>query len=143
MLDQGQAKFIDLGNCTELYDLNGEHYQDQKEKKFKGNIVLASINVMKYGRPSRKDDLESLCYLLLSVQKDEEISIMFDASNLSQLDHFKKVLEIKKATSVEEHCGSPKTKKFLPFLKEVWGLNYDEKPNYNKLKFMLVSILLD
>ena len=34
-------------------------------------------------------------------------------------------------------------KKFLPFLKEVWGLKYDEKPNYNKLKFMLVSILLD
>ena len=117
MLDQGQVKLIDLGNSMELYDFKGEHYQDSKQNKFKGNIVLASINVMKFGRPSRKDDLESLCYLLLSLtKKEEDLSIMLDASNMTNLEHFTKILEIKKETSVEEFCDSPNKKKFLPFL---------------------------
>ena len=42
-----------------------EHFQNSKQKIFIGYIKLASKNVMKFGRPSRKDDLQSLCYLLL------------------------------------------------------------------------------
>jgi hypothetical protein len=35
--------------------------------KFKGNLINASLSVMNFGRPSRKDDMISLCNILLSL----------------------------------------------------------------------------
>lgn len=56
--------------------------ENHAQKKFKGNIVLASHNVMNFGRPSRKDDLVSLFYLLLQLMNDFDI-IKIGTSNLT------------------------------------------------------------
>ena len=58
----------------EYLDQEGTHILNHiKLNKFKGNTVLASANAMQFGRPSRKDDLTSLVYLLLSLSKEFEV----------------------------------------------------------------------
>jgi hypothetical protein len=52
------------------------------------------------------------------------------------------VLAIKEELTIDEYCHSPDSKLLRPFIEEVWGLQYEEKPNYGKLKFLLVNILL-
>ena len=40
-------------------------------------------------------------------------------------------------------CCSEEGMKLLPFFKAVYDLQFDEKPDYNKLKFLLIKALLD
>jgi len=41
-----------------------------------------------------------------------------------------------------ELCVSNESKKIYPVVKEVYGLKFDEEPNYNKLIFLLVKELM-
>ena len=54
---------IDFGIVAEYQDRNGVHYA-QYETPFQGTPVTGSISAMKGNNHSRRDDLESLLYLL-------------------------------------------------------------------------------
>ena len=66
IVDSDSLKLIDFGNSMEFLDFKDQHYPNITQKKFRGNLIIASQSVMNFGRPSRKDDMISLCYLLLS-----------------------------------------------------------------------------
>jgi hypothetical protein len=53
--------------CTNYLDNAGEHLPDEEVASFNGNLAFASLNTLNFKRPSRKDDLISLCYLLISL----------------------------------------------------------------------------
>jgi hypothetical protein len=42
---------------------------------FEGNIMFSSLNQMNFEQPTRKDDLDSLCYLLLYLLNDSKFPI--------------------------------------------------------------------
>jgi hypothetical protein len=50
---------------------------NQVEKVFKGNVVFASKNLFNLNTPSRRDDLISLCYLMLYMM-DGDIPFISD-----------------------------------------------------------------
>lgn len=54
---------------------------------------------------------------------------------------FKKVARIKNRITADELCYD-RAKLILPFVTDIFGLGYYERPNYSKLKFMLVRALL-
>ena len=62
---------------------------------------------------------------------------------MNQLEYFEHVLLLKEEKTIDEYCHSPGGKRLKPFFSEVWGLCYEEKPDYDKLKFLLVNILLE
>ena len=97
---------------------------------------------MNFGRPSRKDDLINLIYLLLSLNNDFEI-VKLDTDHLTLLEYFKHVITLKREMTIDDYCNSSDAKLLRPFITEVWGLSYEEEPNYDKLKFLLSKILLD
>ena len=66
-----------------------------------------------------------------------------EASHLSTIGNFLHVKYIKQNLTIDDICNAPHTKGLKPFFSEIFGLTYKEKPNYNKLKLILVSILLD
>ena len=45
--------------------------------------------------------------------------------------------------TIDDLCLTSDLEILRPFITEVWDIEYTEEPNYNKLKFMLVSILLE
>ena len=57
-------------------------------------------------------------------------------------EYFDHVLKLKQEMTMNEFCYLPDTQLLKPFLSEIWALEYEEEPNYNKLKLMLVKILL-
>lgn len=125
----------------EYLDFKGDHSYNYRQLKFKGNILLASFNIMSFGRPSRKDDLVQLCFLLLSIMKQFDI-VKLDTSNMNSIEYFRYVTKLKRDLTLDDYCHSPKSRELRPFMDEVWKLEYEEEPNYDKLKFLLANILL-
>jgi hypothetical protein len=58
------------------------------------------------------------------------------------LDQFAKIKNLKLSMTPEKLCTGM-ARGLLPFATEVFGYAFNEEPNYAKLKFMLVQILLD
>jgi hypothetical protein len=50
---------------------------------------------------------------------------------------------LKNILSPELLCESPEAKILQPFIEEVFGLNFEETPDYDKLRFYLVKGMLD
>ena len=73
IVDTHSVQLIDFANSLEYLDNNGKHIKSSKQSLYKGNLILASPDVMLWERPSRKDDLVSLLYLMLSLFKAFEI----------------------------------------------------------------------
>ena len=64
---QPQVKLIDFGLVTKYLDDKGKHIMKQSTEFFEGNFIFASVNALKFKKTSRRDDLLSLCYLVIFV----------------------------------------------------------------------------
>ena len=62
-----QLKLIDFGLATKYLDATGNHIQMEKRHNFLGNLALSSSHAMNFNAVSRRDDLISLCFLLIYV----------------------------------------------------------------------------
>lgn len=60
-----RARLIDYGLARKYLDAEGEHLPNLVQRVFRGNVIFASKNLFNLDTPSRRDDLISLCYLLL------------------------------------------------------------------------------
>ena len=59
---------IDFG-ISKFYIINGKHIKKKKVKYFSGNVLFSSKNAFRHLELSRRDDLISLCYLLIFFMK--------------------------------------------------------------------------
>jgi len=98
---------------------------------------------------SRKDDFVSLCYLLtylmdfnLHFLKDTFDNHEVQPSSSCKLG-FLKILNKKENLKPDELCATENSWKIIDFVSEVFDLKFDDKPNYSRLKFLLVKELLD
>ena len=64
-----KATLIDFGLASKFTDCDGNHCE-KPDTAFKGNLMFASVNQLEFKQPSRRDDLISLCYMLLFVIND-------------------------------------------------------------------------
>ena len=56
---------IDYGLATAYLTDAGEHLPMDEMETFSGNLIFASEHTLCFNRPSRRDDLLSLCYILI------------------------------------------------------------------------------
>ena len=99
---------------------------------------------------SRRDDLISLCYFLLYLvdgdlaflQKEQEQEAESVLAEWKQ-EEFNRIKQLKNALAPEAICESEEGQRLLPFVKEIFALQFEERPNYDKLRFMLIKALLD
>ena len=61
-----QIKLIDFGLATAYIDVKNKHIK-QEVADYVGNLAFCSNNAMNYMSLSRRDDLISLCYLLVYI----------------------------------------------------------------------------
>ena len=64
--EQNVFKFIDFGLC-EQYIVRGKHVNPKNKNKIKGTKIYMSRNAHRGVGLSRRDDWESLCYLIYSL----------------------------------------------------------------------------
>ena len=112
------------------------HIPYKKGIQFMGNHSYASINQEKDIEPSRRDDIESLGYILVYFFKGK---LPWSYMPINTKDDIEKIKDIKINTSVETLCeGCPK--EFKDFINYARNLKFEEKPNYDKLRGLLDKI---
>ena len=109
---------IDFGLCKSYLDKNEEHINFKKTNGFIGSQNYASINAHYHYELSRRDDLESVCYIL----------IYFYKGHLPWNNIKDEKLVINSKNNILNENNNPKC--VLDFLKYIRNMKYDEKPNY-------------
>ena len=116
----------------------GKHIQFTKKNYFNGNLCFSSLNSMKGIEPSRRDDLESIGYMLIFLYTQH---LPWDYIKTKNRIHLaKKIYEIKSLISLKMLCeGLPN--EMIEYMKYARTLTFEENPNYNYLIKILESML--
>ena len=130
---------IDFG-LAKLYksEKNGKHVKFCTNKKWSGTSRFASANTLRGIEPSRRDDLESFCYLMLLLMKGK---LPWD--KLNEKNEFNEILMIYK---MKQYMKAEIMFKNLPpemsiIYKYCKSLDFEQNPDYNYLKNLLLNIL--
>lgn len=128
---------IDFGISTKYLKKNGEQKPFSDNKKFCGTARYASIAAHRNYEQSRKDDLESIGYILVYLYKSR--LPWQGIKHKDKKERYRLIGEKKMSISEEELCeGMPK--EFVIFLKYCRNLDYTEKPHYSALKKMFINL---
>ena len=130
---------IDFGLAKKYReDNNSKHYEIKQGKKLIGTVRFASINAMEGISQSRRDDLESMGYMLIYFLKGrlpwQDFMIKNKEERYSKIKQRKKNIDIK-----ELCCDCPD--ELAQYITYVKNLKYDEEPNYIYIKNLFHNIL--
>lgn len=132
-------------------------------------MIFASKNAFNLFTQSRRDDLISLCYLLvylidgdltfLSKEDQMEDSGLLNESQPApdrelvnsndgeqakfKEDEFVRLRRAKNALKPNQLCDSDESRLLLPFIEEIFSYRFADQPQYDKLRFCLLKILLE
>ena len=131
---------IDFGLAKKYKSSKGnhEHIKYSENKKLIGTARYASINALKGCEQGRRDDMESLGYVLMYFLRG---NLPWQGLKLLKGDdRNKKIYEVKKDTSAEELCaGYPK--QFCEYIRYTRNLKFEQEPNYDYLKRLIYSVM--
>ena len=135
---------IDFGLSKKYkYIKNGQHIPYKEGKKYLiGTARYASVNAHNGIELSRRDDLESLSYLLIYLSKGNLPWIGVKNDKENNINKYQKINEIKCKISTEVLCyGLPD--EFGEFLNYCKRLKFEDKPNYDYLRNLFLRCLIN
>ena len=124
--DTTKLYLVDFG-FSKRYIYNGNHIQEKKITKILGSPNFVSLNIHNHIEPSRRDDLESCIYIMLTMLLGK--LVWFDKSNLNDIYKLKEQIIL-----IEE---VPAFIKIL--LNYVRKIKFDETPDYN----YIINIIIE
>lgn len=129
---------IDFGLAKQFSDpITKKHIPYRENKSLTGTARYASVNTHQGIEQSRRDDLESLGYVLMYFNRGSLPWQGLKAVNKRQ--KYEKIREKKLATSIEELCqGYPP--EFAEYLHRCRGYKFDESPDYEGLKNIIKNL---
>lgn len=123
---------IDYGLCKLFKNKNNEHIPPSQNKQLVGTVRYTSINSHIGHELSRRDDLESIGYILIYFIKGKLPWQGLNTKVQSKEDKYDLIYKCKLNTSLEQLCqGLPK--EFKLYMEHVKSLAFSEKPNYSYL----------
>ena len=130
-LDINTIFLIDFGlSCYYLESgIGSKHYKIKNNLSFVGTLRYASLNSHKGIRQSRRDDLESMIYILIYFLKGK--LPWQDVKAKQKEERHKLITEIKSKVTVESLCENT-PKEFAELLTYVKNLEFEETPLYTK-----------
>jgi len=116
----------------------GKHIKYTKLKKFIGTPLFGSVNALMCMEQSRKDDLESIGYMLIYFMKGRLPwqGLKVDNKRISYL----KIGQMKKNILPEVLCENLPSE-FRDYMKYVRNLKFEETPNYSYLRNLFVQLM--
>jgi serine/threonine protein kinase len=129
---------IDFGLSKRFIDSQSKEHIDYKTNvNFTGSFRFSSIRNHKGIEQSRRDDLESIGYMLIFFLKGKLPWQGLTASTKAKRS--KQIYQVKKETSLEILCeGIPK--EFLLYMKYCMNLKFTQLPNYEILRNLFISL---
>jgi serine/threonine protein kinase len=139
--DDDKVYIIDFGLSKEYIDKKTKmHYEFNDNSKFVGTPRYASINTHMGIRQSRRDDLESVAYILIYFLNGE---LPWQGIRAKTKSEKKEKIKISKVNfDVESQCQNKKDipKELLAFLDYTKSLEFDERPDYNYVQSLFERI---
>jgi len=118
--DNNVIFIIDFGLCKK-YKIYENHFENKGLTKILGTPIFVSVNIHNLNQPSRRDDIESVAYILLYLYYGKlEWEDCVDFNEMKN----------KKLNIVKDENIPKQIKKFLEHTRL---LNFDEMPNYKYL----------
>jgi len=133
--EDNQLYLIDFG-LAKHYKHNGKHIKKKIKNGLTGTAKYVSINTHDNIEQSRRDDLESIFYVLIYFCNN---SLPWDnVTGDDKLIKYKKISEIKKKTKLSQLCTN-KSKIFSQCLSHCRALQFEDIPNYDYMISLLNS----
>ena len=117
---------VDFG-FSKRYDYNGKHIEEKKTQKIIGSLNFVSLNVHNLIEPSRRDDIESCMYIMLTMLFGR--LEWFNKSDINEMYNLK--VQISSIPEV------PSFIKIILFY--VRSISFDERPDYDYIIDLMVK----
>lgn len=136
-----KIQLTDFTKSTNYVDKYNDHLGIYDAPNFDGNLLLASLGQLSNIRPSRRSDLQSLCYIIIFILNGFEMPLYQQQSFNQQFQVFNTLTQMKKFKEQNTisillnnvHSRPIYHNLLLSFLEMISSLDYEEKPNYKKL----------
>ena len=137
--DPNVIYLIDFGLSQKYRSgLSGKHIRFGFTGKLTGTVRFASANALRGGEQSRRDDIESIGYMLVYFMKKR--LPWQGVTGTRKMERYLKIYKMKKNTTPEELCkGLPD--EMTEYIKYAKKLEFEQEPNYNYLRKLFKSIL--
>jgi len=126
---------IDFGLSKSYIDKNGNHIPYRTDRKFMGTLKYAPINAQLGVEQSRRDDLESLGYVMIYLMNKGAVPWV-ENKKLNKEENRNWILEQKRNMCIEELCAG-----FPPYLRAFFEyismLEYEERPDYKYMRAII------
>ena len=140
--DPKNIYLIDFGFAQKYRNSHtGKHIKYKFIKIAIGSLRYMSINGIKGYQQSRRDDLESLGYMLIYLTTKHLPWLYIEDQNIEKYNKIKEITKIKISTLPEILCkGLPV--EFTEYIKYCRNLAFEQDPDYNYLKSLFINILI-
>ena len=130
---------IDFGLSEKFQSTKtGKHIKISQLKTFIGSVNFCSSNATRLLQQSRRDDLESIGYMLVYLMKG---SLPWQNVKIdNKKENYFKVAQLKKLINPEILCKDL-PKEFAQYLRYVKNLKFEEEPNYAYLRNLFVKMM--
>lgn len=143
--DRDRIYLVDFGVTKKYRDYSSrKHVAPEQARTIVGSVMYISLNAHKGVEHARRDDLESLGYSLVYLFKGtlpwQELRVLLlpwqNARAFSEWRLLTMIANKKKKISLESLCdGMPP--QMVEYFRYVRSLNFDERPDYAKLRALL------
>lgn len=129
---------VDFGLAKKYIGKDGRHIPYKENKNLTGTARYASINTHLGVEQARRDDLESIAYVVMYLLRGSLPWMNLKPG--ARDDRYEKIMEKKIATSPETLCkGYPA--EFCSYLTYCRSLRFEDKPDYNYLKGLFRNVM--
>ena len=130
---------IDFGLCKKFKSSKtGKHIEPRNIGKFTGTSRYASVNAISGNEQSRRDDIESIGYMIIFFMKKK--LPWQNIKGESYKEYYHKLYLMKKNIKIEDLCnGLPR--EIAYYMKYSTALKFEQEPNYKYLKNLFKIIL--
>lgn len=129
---------IDMGLAKRYIGENGKHIPYKENKNLTGTARYASVNTHIGIEQARRDDLESLGYVLMYFLRGALPWQNLKAVN--KKDKYQRIMEKKMSTPVEQLCKNQPSQ-FVSYFNYVKNLKFEDKPDYSFLRKLFKDIM--
>ena len=137
--DPNVIYLIDFGLSKKYKsDKTGKHLKFGFTGKLTGTVRFASANALRGGEQSRRDDLESIAYMIIFFMRGK--LPWQGVQGTKKMERYLKIYKMKKNVTPEDLCKSLPSQ-MVSFVKYVKQLEFEQEPDYNYLRSLFQSIL--
>ena len=142
IFEDHQVNIIDFGFATRYLDKHTkEHLEKEEIDVFRGNMVFASLNQLKFYSTGRRDDLISLFYLLVYILKNGQMPGFDIQAKQDTNKQFNTIRNVKQNEGLHDICFG-NTADLGKFMKEVFSYRFKDTPRYDYLRNLLQKLIV-